>query len=53
MGVRRFEELVAWQLANELHRQVVEFSDSGARIRGPRFLQSDPESDAISARQCG
>jgi hypothetical protein len=27
MGVRRFEELIAWQLADELHRQVVAFSD--------------------------
>ena len=28
MGVRRFEELIAWQLADELHRQVLEFSDN-------------------------
>ena len=28
MGVRRFEDLIAWQLADELHRQVLEFTDT-------------------------
>ena len=28
MGVKRFEDLIAWQLADELHRQVLEFTDT-------------------------
>jgi four helix bundle protein len=28
VGVRRFEDLIAWQLADELHRQVLEFTDT-------------------------
>jgi hypothetical protein len=26
VGVRRFEDLIAWQLADELHREILEFT---------------------------
>jgi four helix bundle protein len=28
VGIKRFEDLIAWQLADELHRQVLEFTDT-------------------------
>lgn len=47
MGVRGFRDLVAWQLADELRREVIAFTDEGPVARDFRFCSQIR--DAISS----
>jgi four helix bundle protein len=50
VGVRRFEDLVVWQLANELHLAIVRAADDSMRRRDFKFFdQLVAASRSISA----
>jgi four helix bundle protein len=47
MGVHHFRELVAWQLADELRREVLAFTETGPAARD--FKYRDQIRDAVSS----
>lgn len=46
MGVRRFQDLVAWQLSHELKCEVMEFTDAGPASRDFKYCDQVRESSA-------
>jgi four helix bundle protein len=49
-GVRRYEDLEAWQLADELKREVYALTATGAASRDLRFCEQIRESAASSTK---
>jgi four helix bundle protein len=49
-GVRRYEDLIAWQLAYELQREVFALTATGPAARDFRFRDQIRESTASAAR---
>ena len=50
MGAKRYEDLVVYQLANELHRAVCEITASGAVARDFRFRDQLRDASASAPR---
>ena len=50
MGVRRVEDLVVWQLASELQKEVYEFTSTGAAWRDVRFREQIRDASASATR---
>ncbi|MBI3494353.1 MAG: four helix bundle protein [Acidobacteria bacterium] len=50
MGVRRFEDLIAWQLAFELQREVFAFTAIGPAWRDVRYRDQIRDSSASATR---
>jgi four helix bundle protein len=50
MGVRRFEDLVAWQLARQLQREVFAFTDKPPVSRDLKFCDQIRESSRSATR---
>ena len=49
-GARRYEDLIVWQLAHELQRQVFALTESGA-VRLLQILQSNPRRIRVRAAE--
>jgi four helix bundle protein len=50
MGVRRFEDLIAWQLAYELQNEVFAFTSTGLAIRDLRYCDQIRDSARSATR---
>ena len=50
MGIRRYEDLVTWQLARELERRVVEFTATGAVANDFDYCRQIRGSSSSAAR---
>lgn len=50
MGVRRFEDLIAWQLAHELQQEVFAFTESGEASRDFKYRDQIRESARSATR---
>lgn len=50
MGVKRFEDLIAWQLAFQLQREVFAFTTSGPARKDPKYCEQIQESSRSAAR---
>ena len=50
MGVRRFEDLIAWQLAFELQREVFAFTAIGVVWRDVKYREQSRDSSASATR---
>jgi four helix bundle protein len=50
MGVTDFRDLVAWQLADELRREVIAFSEKGAVARDFKFCNQIRDASASACR---
>jgi four helix bundle protein len=50
MGVRRFEDLIAWQLAFQLQREVFAFTATGPAWRDVRYREQIRDASASATR---
>ena len=50
MGVQRFEDLIAWQLAFQLQEEVFSFTTSGPALRDVKFCGQIQESSRSTTR---
>src|SRR5262245_40449207 len=50
MGVRRFEDLIAWQLAHRLQPEIYAFTAKGAAARDPRYCDQIREAARSATR---
>ena len=50
MGVRRFEDLIAWQLANDLQQDIFEFTAKMPAVRDVKFCDQIRESSRSAPR---